>query len=78
MQQSTEINQNTKQPSASRRSLRETLMQRQNPNLNEDLPTVMSNMVNKEKKPINEEYSPNTEMKEMHHYTRLKAGMLAP
>lgn len=53
-------------------------MQRQNPNLNEDLPTVMSNMVNKEKKPINEEYSPNTEMKEMHHYTRLKAGMLAP
>lgn len=53
-------------------------MQRQDLSLDEDLPTITSNMVNKGEKPIIEECSSNMEIEETRHHTHLKIGATVP
>lgn len=53
-------------------------MQRWDFDSDEDLPNVMSNMVNKRKKPIIEEYSFDIETEETHHHMCHKTDAATP
>lgn len=53
-------------------------MQRQDFDSDENLPAIMSNMVNKGKMLIIEEYYSNIEMEETHHHAYLKTSTTAP